>query len=138
MSTFDLTDNVIYTSDLKAHIDYLETVRDEADEANDPDSDLNADERNDAWDAWAEVHEEYTMLTEFWDEYSTSNWEYGETLVNENYFTEYAEELAGDLYGSQITNAAWPFNTIDWDEAGEALKMDYTAVELDGTTFYVR
>jgi len=138
MSTFDLSDNVIYTSDLKARIDELESIRSYADEANDPDSGMDAEEREEHWDAWEEVKEEHTMLSEFWDEYSTSDWEYGETLVNENYFTEYAEELAGDLYGSQITNAAWPFNTIDWDEAGEALKMDYTAVELDGTTFYVR
>lgn len=138
MSTFDLSDNVLDTRDLKAHIDYLETIRDEADEANDPDSDLTATERQDAWDAWNDVVLEHTMLSDFWDEYSDSEWEYGCAMVNENYFTEYAEEMAGDLYGSQLVDAVWPFNHIDWDEAADALKNDFHEVELDGTTFYVR
>jgi predicted nucleic acid-binding Zn-ribbon protein len=65
------------------------------------------------------------------------DWKHGCTLINESYFTEYAEELAGDI-GAVDRNASWPLNHIDWEEAADELKIDYTEIDFDGTTFYVR
>lgn len=138
MSTFDLSDNVLDTRDLKMRLDELEVIYSLSREADDDTSEMDAEERQDAQDEYEEVREEHTMLSEFWGAYSETEWEYGCAMVNENYFTAYAEEMAGDLYGSQVTDAVWPFNHIDWDEAADALKDDYSEVELDGTTFYVR
>lgn len=66
-----------------------------------------------------------------------ADWEYGEAFIRESYFTEYAEDLAEDI-GAISREYQWPLSHIDWDEAAEALKQDYTAVEVNGVTYYAR
>lgn len=65
------------------------------------------------------------------------DWKYGATLIHEDYFVEYAKQLAEDT-GAINPNNQWPYNCIDWDSAAEELKVDYTAVDFDGATYYVR
>lgn len=65
------------------------------------------------------------------------DWPYGETLIREDYFTEYAQDLAEDI-GAIPSEYGWPTSHIDWDAAADALKQDYTTVELDGSTYYAR
>lgn len=65
------------------------------------------------------------------------NW-YPVTLIKDSYFEEYAEELASELYGSQISTAHWPFSQIDWAKAAEALQTDYTSADLDNETYWMR
>lgn len=48
-----------------------------------------------------------------------------------------AQELADDI-GAIDSNAKWPLNHIDWEAAAEELKMDYTEVNFNGTTYYIR
>lgn len=59
------------------------------------------------------------------------------TYIHENYFLQYAQELACDLLGSDNVNA-WPCDCIDWDQAVTALQQDYQRVELAGETYYYR
>jgi hypothetical protein len=66
------------------------------------------------------------------------DWRYGETLIRESYFEQYAQDLTSDLYGKEINDAKWPFNHIDWREAAEDLKQDYTTVIFDGEEYLVR
>jgi antirestriction protein len=65
------------------------------------------------------------------------DWEYGETLIRDSYFKEYAQELADDI-GAIDRDAKWPTNCIDWDQAARELRMDYTAIDFDGVTYWVR
>ena len=65
------------------------------------------------------------------------DWEYGETLIRDSYFKDYAQELAEDCC-DMPADAAWPFRCIDWAQAARELQMDYTAVEFDGVTYWVR
>ena len=65
------------------------------------------------------------------------DWQHGATLIRESYFEDYARELAEDIGGID-KDAGWPAQFIDWPAAAEALKMDYTAVDFDGETYYVR
>lgn len=65
------------------------------------------------------------------------DWFYGATLIRESYFKEYAKELAEDI-GAIDPSASWPLTCIDWEQAADELKMDYTAVEWNGDTYYVR
>lgn len=65
------------------------------------------------------------------------DWEYGETLIADSYFTSYAEELAEDI-GAIKRDAEWPLRHIDWEAAAEELKADYMAVDFDGETFWMR
>lgn len=62
---------------------------------------------------------------------------YEPTLISENYFTDYAEQMAEDI-GAIDREAGWPLSFIDWDAAAEALKMDYTSVTFDGDTYLIR
>jgi hypothetical protein len=66
-----------------------------------------------------------------------ADWAYGETLVADDYFEQYAEELADDL-GLLPKEAAWPCSYIDWERAAEALKMDYISIEFGDVTYWGR
>lgn len=65
------------------------------------------------------------------------DWKYGAQLIRDSYFKEHAMELAEDI-GAIDNNATWPNTCIDWDQAARELRMDYTAVEFDGVTYWVR
>lgn len=68
---------------------------------------------------------------------SVPDWRHGETFINEDYFEDYAREMAEDT-GAIQPDAAWPNSYIDWEAAADALQMDYTSFELRGTTYYAR
>lgn len=65
------------------------------------------------------------------------DWQYGEMLIREDYFEDYAREPAEDI-GAIDPNALWPLSYIDWEAAAEALLVDYIEVEYRGTTYYAR
>lgn len=70
-------------------------------------------------------------------ESAAPDWQYGETLIRDSYFVEYAQALAEDI-GAIDSKADWPLSYIDWEAAADALRMDYTAVDFDGVTYWVR
>ncbi len=86
-----------------------------------------------------EEKERYDALKDFTDELESycSDYHYGETLIADSYFVEYAEQLAEDI-GAIDRDAQWPLSYIDWNAAADALKQDYTTSEWDGHTFYFR
>jgi hypothetical protein len=67
-----------------------------------------------------------------------SDWQHGAQLISDYYFEDYARDLAEDLHGSAVRNVSWPFDCIDWKQAAEALQQDYTSVDFDGNTYWVR
>lgn len=66
-----------------------------------------------------------------------ADWRHGEALIRDSYFVEYAEQLADDI-GAINRDALWPICHIDWEAAAESLKQDYTAVDFDGATYWIR
>ena len=66
-----------------------------------------------------------------------ADWKYGETLIRESHFEDYARELAEDI-GALEGCDKWPANCIDWERAARKLQMDYSSVEFDGITYYIR
>jgi antirestriction protein len=70
------------------------------------------------------------------DEQWEGDW-YPLTLIRESYFKDYAQELAEDI-GAVHKNTTWPHYCIDWDFAARELKMDYSAVNIDGATYLYR
>jgi len=65
------------------------------------------------------------------------DWKYGVALIADDYFEDYAYELAGDI-GAVNSEMSWPCDCIDWSKAADALKMDYTSVNYDGKTYWIR
>lgn len=60
-----------------------------------------------------------------------------DTLIRDSYFETYARQLAEDI-GAIKGDEGWPLNCIDWEQATNELKMDYTTVEFDGETYHYR
>jgi len=59
------------------------------------------------------------------------------TLIEESEFEDYARQLAEDI-GAIDNDAAWPARCIDWKQAADELRMDYTSVSFDGDDYLVR
>jgi hypothetical protein len=91
-----------------------------------------------AMEEWAD-NEEWAKLKEFVadGESYAEDWLHGATFIADSYFEEYAQELAEDI-GAVNRNVEWPYTCIDWERAARELKSDYTAVEIDGATYWVR
>ena len=65
------------------------------------------------------------------------DYDYGETLINEAYFVNYAIELASEI-SNNTYEETWPYTCIDWEKAAEELKHDYAPVDYNGVTFWIR
>lgn len=68
---------------------------------------------------------------------SFDDWQYGATLIRDSHFRDYAMELAEDI-GAVPSEYTWPISCIDWDQATRELRMDYSSVEFDGITYWIR
>lgn len=58
-------------------------------------------------------------------------------FIEECDFEDYARELAEEI-GAIDKNASWPNTCIDWQQAAEELKSDYSSIEWNGTTYLYR
>jgi len=65
------------------------------------------------------------------------DWEDGATLIRDQHFPQYAQELAEDCYHA-VRHPEWPFTCIDWEQAARELQHDYFPVEYMGQTFWIR
>jgi len=65
------------------------------------------------------------------------DWLYGEALIRESYFTEYAQELAEDCFMVSESHR-WPNYCIDWEWAARELMVDYMDIDFDGVTYLIR
>lgn len=122
------SDKVIDSRDVIERIQYLEDERDQIEDE---------EER----EAWTEDDEgkELAALKALADEAEgCGDWAHGETLIADSYFTEYAEELASDIGVYDPHNVRWPYTCIDWENAADELKQDYTRVDFDGETYWIR
>lgn len=111
------SDDVIDSRDVIERINFLESDEESLDE---------------------EGKTELKVLKELEEEASGSpDWKYGETLIRDSYFEDYARELADDI-GAVDSKAGWPNNCIDWEKAAEELQQDYMSVNFDGIDYWIR
>lgn len=68
---------------------------------------------------------------------AAADWTFGETFVHDDYFVDYAEQLAEDI-GAIDANANWPTCHIDWQAAARSLQHDYTPITVRGHTYWTR
>ena len=90
----------------------------------------------------SEDTEELEMLLAFKadavSEIGEDEWEWGITFISDNYFVDYTEELAKDLGYINGETEGWPFRHIDWDEAADDLKNDYSELKLGSEIYWGR
>lgn len=81
--------------------------------------------------------EELATLKAFADELEGyGDWEHGETLIRETYFTEYCEDMLKDC--GDLPRELPSYIVIDWEATANNLRVDYTEGEFDGVTYLMR
>ena len=147
----DFTENIIDTRDIQARIDEIECdielledeiselseEIDELDEENADDKneiDLKLDDIEDKRGQIEELQEELSMLLDVKSE--VPEFRHGETLIHEDYWEEYVQDLCEDL--GYISKDFPYWIEIDWEATAKNVAMDYSTIEIDGNTFYFR
>lgn len=133
MTDVSNNDDMIYSRDVVSRLEELSDDLDGCAENEDGDF-VDADGED-----MSEEKENYDTLKSFAEEFESYAPDYhsGETAINEDYFTEYAQQLAEDI-GAISNDVTWPCCHIDWEAAAESLKQDYTEIDFGGQAFWVR
>ena len=121
--------DIIDSRDVVERLDDLESQHDPDQCGNDLATCIDSDE-----------HQELATLKALLDEcegYTGDSAKHGFTLIRDSYFEDYAQEFAEDI-GAINRDAKWPNDCIDWERAARELQMDYTSVEFDGISYWVR
>jgi len=66
----------------------------------------------------------------------TSDWSYGEVLIHNAYFPEYAKQLCEDI--GDIPYDLPSYIVLDWDATADNLREGYTEVDFDGERYLIR
>ena len=62
----------------------------------------------------------------------------GWPLIPDDDFKEYAQDLAYETLGTKTPWGSWPLDCIDWEQAADELRQDYSSIEIDGEDYYYR
>jgi hypothetical protein len=133
--------DIMDSRDVIEALEEMETERqdllDQIEDAEEADDKIDAERALRDWDET--TGPEFEALKAFCEEGegATSDWIHGATLIRDDYFKEYAQQFAEDI-GAINREASWPNSCIDWDEAADELQQDYSSIEFDGVTYWVR
>lgn len=145
--TIDNSQDVLDSRDIIERIDELESelqdaANDQRDNEEDEDADLTAFVENQIAEdgEFSEDAKEYKILKALQDDAEgySEDWQYGSTLIRDTYFTEYCQQLVEDVGDLPKELPAYIENNIDWGGVAKDLKVDYTEIDFDGVTYYVR
>lgn len=141
MRTIDNTQDVMDSRDMIEQLEEWESERENlVDLLNEAETEEEKTEAQEALNDWdSDYGDEYKALKAFCEEAEgyASDWKYGEAVINDDYFEEYAKDLAHDCCDMGKAED-WPFRCIDWEAAADELKKDYCGIEYDGVTYWVR
>lgn len=124
------------TRDLQERLEELEGERTDLQEAvNDAEGEEEKQTAHEELDVWeGDNLEELEALWKLKDE--VSEWDDGNTLVPEDDWIDYVEEMLKD-YGYLPPEIPW-YIEIDWEKTAENIAQDYGTVDYLGTTYYYR
>lgn len=127
--------------DLKQEIldSFLETFEHYAERTETFEDILFDEEEIESWKAdWQEELEEIAEIDRVEDEVCNGEFDFGTTLIKEYDFEEYCEDFVKDCgYLSKDTPALIE-NNIDWSGIADDMRIDYSEVEYQGTTYLYR
>lgn len=145
----DNTQDVIDSRDVIARIEELQELADAVTEAReafdnlvDPDgpeiecAEAAIEAAREAFDE--DAQQELATLKALAEEASgyAADWAYGETLIRDSYFRDYCIELCEDI--GAVPKDFPHYIEIDWDATARNIQVDYTSVDFDGVTYWVR
>lgn len=137
----DNSQDVIDSRDVIERIETLESAMADAQETADGEKETMEDGESvyTSVDFGEDEYRELKALKSLADEASgyAADWTHGEALIRDSYFVEYAQQLAEDC-GMLEHCDKWPATCIDWDKAADELKVDYTSVDFDSETYWIR
>ena len=144
MNIIDTRDLYKRQQELQSELETLQDAVSEAQEAlneceDAEDREVLADSFNKAQDDLADWQSEYQEeLDELNDLESEvgDNFMHGETLIDEDDFVEYVQDLAEDMGATAGDDHSWL--VIDWEATADNVKMDYSSCEYQGTTYLFR
>lgn len=95
-----------------------------------------AEKELEEWDS-DDDGQELKSLKALEDDCTSSEWSSGLTLIHEDHFEDYAQELARDI-GAINDQMSWPCNCIDWGQAAKELQSDYSVTQFGDQSYYYR
>lgn len=140
----DTRDLVEKREELKHQVldSFLETFEHYADQVEEYDDILFDEEEVQEWkDNWLDEIAEINDIERLEDEvndYSGDDFEFGVTLIEEKDFEEYCEDFMYDCGYISRDLPAIIGNNIDWSGIADDMRIDYTEVEYEGTTYLFR
>jgi hypothetical protein len=141
MATFSLTADVLDIRDLIERFEELESEQEDLKGEWDGLSELDAPAEYLEWEK--ENGEELDQLREILeelagnggDEQFRGDW-YPVTLIEDDYFTEYAQELVSDI--GDVPRDIPSYIVIDWEATANNIKGDYTSIDIGANTYWYR
>lgn len=143
MADIDNTQDILDIRDIFERIEELEEEKESALEGLDPSKYGNR--RCKKWREWEDSpeFEELKNLEDFVSEFcgygGNERWRgdwYPVTLIRDDYFEDYTEELLKDC--GYLPNDLPSWIEIDWGKTADNVKVDYTSGEFDGVTYWGR
>jgi len=139
--------DIIDSREVISRLEELEEIKETIEELTEQLEELDEDVGEEAEDLRAEIEsyekdfedceEEYMFLVALKEAFEGyGDWEYGEEIINDDYFADFAKQFAEEIYDLPDS---WPANHIDWEAAADALKEDYMSVDIANVgTFWMR
>jgi hypothetical protein len=135
-------DDVIDSRDVIARIEELESEMTDAMGEWQSESELTKPQALIDWEAEGFMDELEALRKLRDDADGSPDWEYGETLIRESYFTDYIEELIDDCYSlpKEMNSGEWPWRhmKIDFEAAADEARADYIEADFNGVTYLIR
>lgn len=134
----DTRDLIEKRDELKQSIldSFLETFEHYEDQTDDFDDILFDEEEIQSWkEDWEDELEQIEEINNIEDSIG-SEFDYGVTLVREDYWEDYVEDLLVEIGYLPKDLPSWI--EIDWEATANNVKVDYTEVEYQGQTYYGR
>lgn len=86
-----------------------------------------------------DLEEELKPIKEFAnDGEGYGDWANGETLIRESYWVDYVKDLVTDIGDLPRELPYYIESNINWEGVADDLLVDYTTLDFDGETYYMR
>lgn len=132
---FSNDDDTIQVRDIIERVERLRSLRQPGPvDTGDPDDDETC-----PVDLFAELASLETLLLTLEGEGGDEQWEgewYPQTLIRDSHFRDYARELCEEI--GAIPKNFPNYIEIDWEKTARNIRMDYSAFEFEGVTYWAR